>query len=62
MEKFVSGDGKVFESLNKAIVYAEKVFEKIPLQLLFTYCARRFLVWVLFTDVPSLGTWKHELK
>ena len=28
MEKFVSGDGKVFESLNKAIVYAEKVFEK----------------------------------
>ncbi len=26
--KFVSGDGKVFESLNKAIVYAEKVFEK----------------------------------
>lgn len=27
MEKFVSG-GKVFESLDKAIVYAEKVFEK----------------------------------
>jgi hypothetical protein len=28
MEKFVSGDGKVFESLEKAIVYAEKFFEK----------------------------------
>ena len=28
MEKFVSG-GKVFESLDKAIVYAEKVFEKL---------------------------------
>ena len=28
MEKFVSGDGKVFESLNKAIVHAEKVFEE----------------------------------
>lgn len=28
MEKFLSGDGKVFESLNKAIVYAEKVFEE----------------------------------
>ena len=28
MEKFVSGDGKVFKGLEKAIVHAEKVFEK----------------------------------
>ncbi len=28
MEKFVSGDGKVFEGLEKAIVHAEKVFEE----------------------------------
>ncbi len=28
MEKFLSGDGKVFESLKKATVHAEKVFEE----------------------------------
>ena len=28
MEKFVSGDGKVFKGLEKAIVHAEKGFEK----------------------------------